>query len=181
MHNSLLSRLTLAFGVLAMAGIAGAASGQEPLTSSSGFTDEMIEKALAEVEANPPGEFEALQRDIIATELLIGELSAADLDLTGLDLTVYPTGISEALLFVATDDKSDALSAEGWAEQFVKALVASQVISDFDVKRLAFQYGGSDEQGPFVATLTILLSDLSAAVSSGGNVFDHAAVQMERP
>jgi hypothetical protein len=157
-------------------------NGDDVSLDSFEFSDEVLEAAIAEGAANPL--VGAPSRDSVATELLIAQLSEAGVDLTGMEVIVYPASSVPSFVLLTTDDSTPLLASEDDAalEAFVTGLLGSPMRADFEVEKLIMQHSGTDESGAFVMTLMVRLEDLETATTSGADVlFEQAAIQMERP
>lgn len=109
-------------------------------------------------------------------------LEAAGFDLTGVEISVLPiTGMDAALLVLDATDEAESLAAGGdGGEAFVKALLAAPEIKEASITQLVMTYRGADEQGPYVATSTISIATIEAALASGTNIGDQLKVQIDR-
>ncbi len=142
------------------------------------FSDALLEQALADGAANPLADGSLPARDEVATARLVSGLAEGGFDLTGLQLTVYKGGTAPSFLLMESDDSAALVNDDAGAETFVPELLASPGVADVD--RLVMQHSSSDDQGPFVVTLSLRMDDLREAANTGADVFDRIAVQVER-
>ncbi len=142
------------------------------------FSDALLEQALADGAANPLGEGSLPARDEVATARLVSGLTESGFDLSGLQLTVYRGGTAPSFLLMESDDSAAIVNDDAGAETFVPELLASPGVADVD--RLVMQHSSSDDQGPFVVTLSLRMDDLREAAETGADVFDRIAVQVDR-
>jgi hypothetical protein len=105
--------------------------------------------------------------DLDAADEIAAGLKAAGLDLTGVHLYVLPiTGFDGSLLILRVDQPATSSDGKADPEPILKYLVDSPAMKAAKVVRLALIFSGTDEQGPFVATVSLPISAL-AAVGSG--------------
>ena len=156
------------------------ATAEEPPLSRGSFDipDELIAEAIAEA-ANSPLEGLA-GRDSLTTARLTSELTGAGFDLTGMDVTVYWPGAAPGIVVVTTDDAAPLINDDAAGEGLLTSLTASSALDDAGVDRLLMQHSTSDDQGPLLITMTVLLSDLAESAATGSDVSDIFAVQAER-
>lgn len=151
----------------------------QPAVDGVTFSDAMLETAIAAGEADPldglPGD------DDIATEALVGELTEAGYDLTGMRVTVYPAGSAPSFMLFETDDSSALVNADDGGDAFVMALLESPVLADSGVEQLVMQHSGTDDEGPFVITFLIPLDELRSAADGTTDISESIAVQVDRP
>jgi hypothetical protein len=150
---------------------------------------EALVAAIRDAEGTPP-ETEATGSDLTlggspdaATAAAVTRhLEDAGFDLTGVEISVLPvSGLDGSLLvFDITDEAEGLLSSDDGGEAFVKTFLSAPEMTEASVNQLVLTYRGSDEQGSYVATVTIPIAKLEAALASGTNVGDQLRVQIDR-
>ena len=142
--------------------------------------DAFIERALATAVATPPKDLPIPGPDAVATALLNEEFAATGLDLTGLEIIVYPLDLSESLVVMLSDDSTALAENEDGMDLLVTALLESPTVERFNIGRLALQHSTVDEEGPVVVTFSVAMSDLTESENVDADFFDRVAVQLER-
>jgi uncharacterized protein YgiM (DUF1202 family) len=113
--------------------------------SAIDIDEAVFEQAIAEAAATPPENIETPGRREVATRVLIAEFTAAGLDLTGLELTVYPLTPEESMLVMSSDDTTPLLDDDAGSELFINHLLASPTIDQFDISQLVIRFSSADE------------------------------------
>jgi hypothetical protein len=144
------------------------------------FDEAMIEQALATAAATSPEDIAPPGRNPVATSLLTEEFAASGLDLTGLEIVVFPDGISESFVLMVSDDSTALMNTDDGSDLLVAHLLASPVVAQFAIETMILQHSTTDDEGPLILTFAVALSDLDEAVRTGADIFDRIAVQAER-
>ena len=145
-------------------------------TGSSDIAVDLLEAAIQAGEADPiEGDF-LPGADDLASARLVDELVGRGIDLSGMEIDVYPAGSVPSFALLRTDDDTALLNEDGGADAFLLALLETET----GIDRIVLQHSSSDDDGPYLLTITLRLEDLQRAVDNGTSVFDDAAAQVER-
>jgi hypothetical protein len=170
---------------------AGASTTAEPSTSvASTSATTVVETTTTTAESLPvidealmdsvpaaelPGGPEALMSgapDEASAAALRAELQGSDVDLTGVDVWVWPvSGTGDVLLVIEGDDRASAFVDDPQASDAVlRQLVESEVLDTAGVTRVVINYRGADEQGAFTFTVTMRLEVIRRSLSEGTDI-----------
>ena len=105
---------------------------------------------------------------------LVAELEDADVDLTGIDIAVWPiTGTGQSLLVLTIDDFATELAEDDTVgDRLTTTLLFSPLLDDQSITRLVVNFPGSDEEGTFVFTYSVTVEVLRVAQENGTEVAD---------
>ena len=95
--------------------------------------------------------------DESVSRALIATATTAAIDLTGVEITVWPvTGTGESLLIIEFDEAASAYADdEAQGGDLFAVLLASPLIDDRSITRVVIRMHGTDEQGPYIFTLPL--------------------------
>lgn len=164
----------------------------EPPASSSAPSTTVPElyidfDAIPAAELDPPADpldlLLAGPPDDVAAQAVRADLDTTGLDLTGVEVWVWPvTGLDEPLLVVeVTDEAAGLAEVEGAADQLIIALLQSPAVEAAGTGRLALHYRGGDPEGTYVFTYTAEIDVLQAALDSGAGLSgEEGLIQLTR-
>lgn len=124
-----------------------------------------------------------------AAEIKKALADAGIAEIPGFEIFIFPVaGTNESLLVFDIQDVGQG-NAGSNSDQFAKTIFSHPALARANVKQLAMNIRGSDEQGPFVATLTapLDLALMQQASASGANLLQEGngigkyKFQLKRP
>jgi hypothetical protein len=118
-----------------------------------------------------------------AAASLLAELAGTGIDLSGLEIWIWPVSGSEDVLLVleATENASGLADDSGTTEVLLPALVGSSVLDTAGVTRIVVNYRGVDEEGPYTFTATYPLDAVRASLEAGTEIpEDEVRFQLRR-
>lgn len=157
-------------------------------------TSSAVDEELAALELPDEVSLEALPDDLpadrpplagssdrVAASIVREDLIASGIDMTGVEIGVWPIdGGRSSLLIVEFDDSAASLSEDDDASAALLAALADQpVLTERNVERFALVYRGEDETGAFILTITDTLDALSAVLAGDDEALAGALVQLE--
>ncbi|MEX0826265.1 MAG: hypothetical protein WD184_05905 [Acidimicrobiia bacterium] len=122
--------------------------------------------------------------DEIATLLILADLEDAGIDLTGIEIFVWPISGTGSSLVVIEFGDSAGLYAEDddQATLLVNSVLTHPVIAEQNITRMVLRIAGADEEGPYVFTMTALVADMLRSLSTGASLEEgEAQFELERP
>lgn len=120
--------------------------------------------------------------DTAAAESFTSALQQAGVDLTGVEVWVFPvSGTGESLLVFEVDDRAQAAAGsaeDDGGETLRRLLLSDPGLQAANVTRLVMNYHGTDDQGPFTMSFTL---PISAIAEAGGDITEDVLTQVTRP
>lgn len=118
--------------------------------------------------------------DTNAARAIEVDLVAAGLDLTGLQVYVWPvTGTRRSILVLEIDDTATALAEDDTASVvLIETLLDSQVLEEVNIPQLVINYRLTENGEPFVFTISVPIEDLRIGLAEGTDPFANAAIQI---
>lgn len=110
-------------------------------------------------------------------------VTAAAIDLTGVEITVWPvTGTGESLLLVEFDETASAFAdTEGPGDDLFAILLASPLVDDRSITRVVIRMRGTDDQGPYIFTFTAPTAAMRENLATGAAIPpEQLLMQLER-
>ena len=110
--------------------------------------------------------------DESVSRALIATATNAAVDLTGVDITVWPvTGTGESLLVIEFDEAASAYADdEAQGGDLFAVLLASPLIDDRSITRVVIRMRGTDEQGPYIFTFTAPTAAMRQNLATGASI-----------
>lgn len=142
------------------------------------------------IEPTPPPEatgFNALlggPPDEIATLLIISDLEDDGIDLTGIEILVWPiSGTGESLVVIEFGDSAGLYAEDDdQATLLVNSVLTHPVVAEQNITRMVLKIAGTDEEGPYVFTMTALVEAMLRSLSTGASLEEgEAQFELERP
>ena len=145
-------------------------------TEEQSFVDEVLAALSEPSEGTGPTTGGIARFGVMA--VLIEILVESGLDLSGLELWVLSMGTGEGALLVLEIDEAKAGTLLADEEAFQDALtnlLSAPAIDDASITQIAFNYYGTDDEGAYVATITMPLALARASASGDGELSADAA------
>lgn len=110
--------------------------------------------------------------DESVSRALIATATTAAVDLTGVEITVWPvTGTGESLLIIEFDEAASAYADDqGQGVDLFAVLLASPLIDDRSITRVVIRMHGTDEQGPYIFTFTAPTAAMRENLATGAAI-----------
>ena len=150
--------------------------GDTTTTTASG-TDDFFDLSaiVATAPATPLVGVDALlggPADESVSRALSATATDAAIDLTGVDITVWPvTGTGESLLVIEFAETAQAYADdEAQGGDLFAVLLASPLIDDRSITRVVIRMRGTDEQGPYVFTFTAPTAAMRENLATGASI-----------
>jgi hypothetical protein len=118
-----------------------------------------------------------------AAVALLAELEATGIDLSGLEIWVWPVSGTDDVLLVleANENASDLADNPDATDVLLPVLVGSSVLDTTGVTRIVINYRGVDEEGPYTFTATYPLDVVRASLEAGTEIpQDEVEFQLRR-
>lgn len=122
--------------------------------------------------AEPPTGVNALlggPPDEITARVLLTDLEADGIDLTGVTIVVWPIlSTGEALVVIEFGETALAYAEEddpGTA--LIESILTHPLIDAQNITRLVMRIAGTDEEGPYVFTMTVRVDDMRHSLATG--------------
>ncbi|MEX2419545.1 MAG: hypothetical protein WD652_04130 [Acidimicrobiia bacterium] len=122
--------------------------------------------------------------DEIATRLILADLEDDGIDLTGVEIYVWPiSGTGESLVVIEFGDSAGLYAEDDdQATLLVNSVLTHPVVAEQNITRLVLKIAGTDEEGPYVFTMTALVEDMLRSLSTGASLEEgEAQFELERP
>jgi hypothetical protein len=107
--------------------------------------------------------------DEIATQVILSDLEADGIDLTGVTIFVWPIlGTGESLVLIEFGETAGTYAEDDdQATLLIESVLAHPVIDLQNVTRMVMRIAGTDEDGPYVFTMTALVEDMLQSLATG--------------
>lgn len=118
----------------------------------------------------------------VATGVLTTALADAAIDVTGMEVLVWPvSGTSDVLLILEFDDSAAELAETDLSSDALGEILFSHpVIEEASVTRVVIRYRGSDEEGPFMLTFTAPLAEFLSEAGVEDPVISIERIEVSR-
>lgn len=107
--------------------------------------------------------------DEIAAQVILSDLEADGIDLTGVTIVVWPIlGTGESLVVLEFGETAGTYAEDDdQATLLIESVLAHPVIDLQSITRLVMRIAGTDEEGPYVFTMTALVEDMLQSLATG--------------
>ena len=119
--------------------------------------------------------------DTRSAAAIADDLAAGGIDLTGVEVWVFPvTGSDERLLVFSVNPAAAGLSEDPTGGNLFEVLAAAPSLPDSGITRFVLNYYDSDDQGEFVLTTTVPMDLLLDSIANDTDVSEFVEMQLMR-